>query len=94
MATETQSPAVAKGLEGVTAATTRIAEVDGQNGRLILRGYDIGELSGKATSEEVAYLLWNGSLPTRSEYEALKSEMAQARALPAPVLAALGHLAT
>jgi len=94
MATETQSPTVAKGLEGVTAAVTQIAEVDGQNGRLILRGYDIGELSGKATFEEVAYLLWNGSLPTQSEYEALKSEMAQARALPAPVLAALGHLAT
>ncbi len=93
MATETQSPTVAKGLEGVTAAATEIAEVDGQNGRLILRGYDIGELSGKATFEEVAYLLWNGRLPSRKEYDALQAEIAEARALPSPVLDALKHLA-
>ena len=90
MATE---PVISKGLEGITAAATQIAEVDGQNGRLTLRGYDIGELSGKVTFEEVAYLLWNGSLPTRAEYDDLKAEMSQARSLPEPVLAALRHLA-
>ena len=86
-------PTVAKGLEGVTAAATKIAEVDGQKGRLTLRGYDVGQLSGRATFEEVAYLLWNGSLPNRTEYDALRAEIAGARALPAPVLAALNHLA-
>ncbi len=86
-------PVIAKGLEGITAAATQIAEVDGQNGRLTLRGYDIGELSGKVAFEEVAYLLWNGSLPTRAEYGDLKAEMSQARALPVPILAALRELA-
>ena len=93
MATETQTPPVARGLEGVTAAATQIAEVDGQNGRLTLRGYDIGELSGRATFEEVAHLLWNGRLPGRAEYEDLQAEMGAARALPAPVLDALRSLA-
>ena len=82
-----------KGLEGIIAAATNIAEVDGQNGRLTLRGYDVGELSGKVTFEEVAYLLWNGTLPTQAEYDDLKAEMSAARSLPAPVMAALAELA-
>ncbi len=84
-------PIIYKGLEGITAAATQIAEVDGQNGRLTLRGYDVSELSGKVTFEEVAYLLWNGNLPTQAEYEDLKAEMSAARALPAPVMAALAN---
>ena len=90
MATE---PVISRGLEGITAAATQIAEVDGQNGNLTLRGYDIGELSGKVTFEEVAYLLWNGTLPTHAEYDDLRAEMSRARSLPAPVLAALADLA-
>ncbi len=86
-------PIIYKGLEGITAAATNIAEVDGQNGRLTLRGYDVSELSGKVTFEEVAYLLWNGNLPTQSEYDDLKAEMSAARSLPAPVMAALADLA-
>ena len=90
MATE---PVISRGLEGITAAATQIAEVDGQNGKLTLRGYDIGELSGKVTFEEVANLLWNGALPTHAEYDDLRAEMSRARSLPAPVLAALADLA-
>ena len=86
-------PIIYKGLEGITAAATQIAEVDGQNGRLTLRGYDVSELSGKVTFEEVAYLLWNGNLPTQAEYDDLKAEISAARALPPPVMAALAALA-
>ena len=89
----TLEPIVHKGLEGITAAATQIAEVDGQNGKLTLRGYDVSELSGKVTFEEVAYLLWNGHLPTQSEYDDLKAEMSAARSLPTPVMAALADLA-
>jgi len=89
----TTEPVISRGLEGITAAATQIAEVDGQNGKLTLRGYDIGELSGKVTFEEVAYLLWNGTLPTHAEYDDLRAEMSRARSLPAPVLAALADLA-
>jgi citrate synthase len=89
----TGAPQVAKGLEGIVAAATRIAEVDGRQGRLILRGYDIHELFERVSFEEVAYLLWHGALPNRSEYEALMAEMRAARELPAPALAALRELA-
>lgn len=89
----TLEPVVHKGLEGITAAATQIAEVDGQNGRLTLRGYDVSELSGKVTFEEVAYLLWNGNLPTSTEYGDLQATMSSARALKAPVMDALAALA-
>jgi citrate synthase len=84
---------VARGLEGVLAAATHIAEVDGANGRLTLRGYDIRELIGRVTFEEVAYLLWHGQLPNRQEYAALRDEMNRARELPSATIAALRELA-
>lgn len=87
------TPQVARGLEGIVAAATHIAEVDGEKGKLTLRGYDVSELSGKVTFEEVAYLLWHGKLPNQTEYETLKREMSAARELPAPTLAALHDLA-
>jgi citrate synthase len=87
------APQVARGLEGVVAAATQIAEVDGERGRLTLRGYDIRELAGRVDFEEVAYLLWHGKLPSASEYEALRGEMARARELPEPALMALRELA-
>lgn len=84
---------VAKGLEGIVAAATQVSEVDGERGRLTLRGYDITELGDKATLEEVAYLLWHGKLPNKAELDALKAEMSKARQLPPSVLDALHALA-
>ena len=50
------------GLEDVIAAETVMSEVDGQRGRLIVRGYDVEELAGKVTFEQMCGLLWCGSL--------------------------------
>jgi citrate synthase len=86
------TPQIARGLEGVVAAATKIAEVDGEKGRLTLRGYDVSELSGKVRFEEVAYLLWHGKLPNQKEFDELKAEMAAARQLPESVVAALRAL--
>lgn len=80
---------VARGLEGVIAAATHISEVDGERGRLTLRGYDITQLAGRADFAEVAYLLWHGRLPNRAEYEALSAEIAAGRDLPEPILEGL-----
>src|SRR5438045_9654245 len=88
-----ETPQVARGLEGIVAAATHIADVDVQAGRLTLRGYDIQELAGNTIFEEVAYLLWHGMLPNRSELDALQDEMRRARELPAPALKALHELA-
>jgi citrate synthase len=71
-----------KGLEGVVVAQTHISHVFGDVGRLVYRGYEINELAGKATFEEVAHLLWKGSLPTRAELDELNALMRPLRALP------------
>lgn len=81
------------GLEGVVAAETAVSEVDGANGRLIYRGgYLIEDLVPVATYEEVAYLLWHGELPNESELDALRKEMAAARALNKAARGALTSL--
>ncbi len=80
------------GLEGIIAARTEISLVDGANGRLVYRGYVIADLAEEMSFEEVAYLLWNGSLPKRGELDALTQELADSRALTAPATATLEAL--
>ena len=48
------------GLEGVLAGETSLSRVDGANGRLIYRGYRIGDLVERGTYPAVANLLWTG----------------------------------
>ena len=55
------------GLEGVVAGETAIALVDGANGRLLYRGYPIGELVRGGTYAQVAELLWTGEWPDHAE---------------------------
>src|SRR5690349_7892546 len=46
-----------------------ITFIDGEKGILRYRGYSIEQLAEKASFLEVAYLLINGSLPSKSEYD-------------------------
>ncbi len=48
------------GLEGVVAAETVLSHVDGENGRLIIRGRELDDIAGKISFEEVCALLWEG----------------------------------
>ena len=48
------------GLKGVIAGETALARVDGELGRLVYRGYPIGELVERGTYAAVAELLWTG----------------------------------
>ncbi|HTO90567.1 MAG TPA: citrate synthase/methylcitrate synthase [Candidatus Sulfotelmatobacter sp.] len=75
-----------RGLDGVVAAQTRMSHVDGQNGVLIIGGYELKELAGRVTFEEAAHLLWKGALPTRDELTALRNEIAGMRAVPPTAL--------
>jgi citrate synthase len=70
------------GLEGVVAARTRLSHVDGQNGVLIVGGYEIEDLAGHVGFEGAAHLLWRGHLPDGAELAKLSSEMAGLRELP------------
>ncbi len=73
---------VAKGLEGVVIDSSSICLIDGNAGRLIYRGYDIHDLAANLTFEEVAYLLWNGELPTRAQLADLKKRLSEERSIP------------
>ncbi len=78
-----------EGLEGVVAASTALSHVYGEEGRLVYRGYDIHELAGKASFEEVAHLLWVGHLPSRTELDELNAKLGANRELPEAVVVAL-----
>jgi citrate synthase len=58
------------GLEDVVVSTTDICFIDGREGRLVYRGFDVNDLVEHSTFEEVVYLLWHGALPTRKELDA------------------------
>ena len=89
---EMSEAAVAKGLEGVVVAQSQLSYVDGQRGRLIYRGFDIRDLAEQGSFEEVAFLLWNGRLPTRGELEGLQRELARHRSLPPELVTMLRAL--
>lgn len=78
-----------EGLEGVVAASTALSHVYGEEGRLVYRGYDIHELAGKASFEEVAHLLWLGHLPNAKELADLQAKLEANRALPEEVIGIL-----
>ncbi len=58
------------GLEGVLAAETELGLVDGVNGRLLYRGYRIGDLVANGSYASVANLLWTGRWEPRARLAA------------------------
>ena len=55
---------VDSGLDGVIVADTVMSEVDGEAGRLIVRGHAVEELVATRGFEGVAALLWDGFAPS------------------------------
>lgn len=53
------------GLEGVVAGETSLSYIDGERGRLLYRGYRIGDLVAHGTYPAVANLLWTGEWDPR-----------------------------
>lgn len=60
---------VKKGLEGVVMDTSGISKVNADTNSLLYRGYPVQDLAENCSFEEVAYLLYNGELPTKSQLE-------------------------
>ncbi len=79
---QTETPQVVRGLEGIYVATTEISRVDGENGRLYYRGYDIQDLEANGDFERTAYLLWYGRLPHDQEHENFRRHLVNYRFLP------------
>ncbi|HJP87320.1 MAG TPA: citrate synthase/methylcitrate synthase [Gemmatimonadaceae bacterium] len=81
------------GLEGVVAATTRLSEVDGERGELVIAGFPVAELAGNATFEETTWLLWHGDLPTRGELDGFRRQLSAQRQIPHAAVALLRECA-
>jgi citrate synthase len=77
------------GLRGVLIADTAISLIDGVKGELSYRGFDIHDLAAYSTSEEVAYLLLHGNLPTTLQAEEFSKTLAAQRKLPPGILEVL-----
>jgi citrate synthase len=71
------SAAVVKGLKGVLAADSSICQVDGKAGVLLYRGYSIDDLAEHSTFEEVAYLLFQGELPSAKQLDGFDNPLSR-----------------
>lgn len=74
------------GLRNIEVADTKICSIDGENGKLIYRGYDIFDLVNHSTFEETAYLLLFGDLPDKDNLREFSEQLSSARDLPRSVI--------
>ncbi|WP_312181023.1 bifunctional 2-methylcitrate synthase/citrate synthase [Arthrobacter sp.] len=81
-----------KGLAGVLVDTTSISKVNPETNSLLYRGYPVQELAARCTFEEVAYLLWNGELPTAEELAEFTAGERSQRALTAELKTVIDSL--
>jgi len=65
---------IKKGLVGVIADETKVSEVMPDINSLTYRGYAVQDLAEACVFEEVAYLLLNGELPTKSQLTKFQEE--------------------
>jgi 2-methylcitrate synthase len=82
----------AKGLEDVIAGQSSICYIDGHEGRLLYRSYDIMDLAAKSSYEETAYLLLMGKLPTPAELKNFSDDLYSKREIPKDVVTILKTL--
>ena len=75
MLAETGLTTLDPGYVNTGSTKSAITYIDGANGILRYRGYDIADLAENATFNEVSYLLINGELPTTDELENFNSEL-------------------
>ncbi|WP_285037557.1 bifunctional 2-methylcitrate synthase/citrate synthase [Plantibacter sp. ME-Dv--P-095] len=85
---------IKKGLAGVVVDVTSVSKVNPETNSLLYRGYPVQELAEHCTFEQVAYLLWNGELPSEAELAEFTSSERSQRALDDNVKAAIDLLPT
>lgn len=80
------------GLAGVVAGETAISTVGKEGVGLTYRGYSVDDLSEHASFEEVAYLLLEGRLPSKTELSAYEEKLISLRSLPMALATVLEQL--
>ncbi|HJB11984.1 MAG TPA: bifunctional 2-methylcitrate synthase/citrate synthase [Candidatus Brachybacterium merdavium] len=83
---------IRKGLNGVVADVSAISKVNSETNSLLYRGYPVPELAATQSFEAVAYLLWNGELPTADQLSEAVAHERSHRALDEQVRTALDAL--
>lgn len=78
-------PQVISGLRDVLACESSVGFIDGQQGVLRYRGYDIHDFVESADFLDVVYLLWHGRWPTDEELTVFDQEVRTLRGLPPQV---------
>lgn len=69
------------GLERIVAAETILSDVNGEDGRLTIRGHDVEVLAKEREFEDIVHLLWSGFFDALPEPEALAERLGEARVL-------------
>jgi 2-methylcitrate synthase len=85
---------IKKGLAGVVVDYTAVSKVNADTNSLLYRGYPVQDLAAKCSFEEVAYLLWNGELPTQQQLAELTARERAGRALDPALKAIIDTLPT
>ena len=75
-----------RGLNNVYFDRTKTTYINGKEGILEYRGYNIHDLAEKSSFEEVSYLLLYGKLPTITELEEFNSSLKNSRHIPSEVI--------
>ncbi|WP_237056101.1 bifunctional 2-methylcitrate synthase/citrate synthase [Microbulbifer sediminum] len=70
------------GLRGQVAGKTALSTVGKSGSGLTYRGYDVKDLAERCEFEEVAYLIFNGELPTSAQLADYKGTLKGMRGLP------------
>lgn len=63
------------GFNSTAACESKITFIDGDKGVLLYRGYPIEQLASQSNFIEVCYLLLNGELPNKTQYEAFRQNV-------------------
>ncbi|MFI5302930.1 MAG: citrate/2-methylcitrate synthase, partial [Polyangiales bacterium] len=90
MANDKDVSALRSGLEGVVVAETRLSDVDGEAGRLVIAGHDVERLAGVASYEDVVALLLDGALPASDRRREIACRLGEARQAAFTGLARVG----
>jgi citrate synthase/2-methylcitrate synthase len=85
---------IKKGLAGVVVDYTAVSKVNPDTNSLLYRGYPVQELAARCSFEEVAYLLWNGELPTQEQLAEFTAKERAGRALDPVVKQVIDALPT
>ena len=75
-----------RGLNNVYFDRTKTTYINGKEGILEYRGYNIHDLAENSSFEEVSYLLLYGKLPTSTDLESFNSTLKSSRKIPDEII--------